>query len=162
MKVLLFVMIGVMATAIAQAETKIGVINMDKLLQNNPQVKKIRADIEADFQKKKKELEKSEKELKTLETELEKKKAVLSEEALRQKQEDFQKQMWQFREAVTKSQSEIQKKQNELLGPVLEQVRKAIAKVAAERGYSLVVSQDSNLLFVGPGVDFTEEVMMVK
>lgn len=71
----------------AQADTKIGVVDMEKMLKLLPRAVKIHAEIETDFNKKKKELEKSEDDLRTLEKDLEKKKAVLSEEALKQKQQ---------------------------------------------------------------------------
>lgn len=143
----------------AWAETKIGVVDMEKILKTLPKSVKIHAEIEADFNKKKKELEKSEDDLHTLEKDLEKKKAVLSEEAIRQKQLDLQKQMAAFREKVAKSQMDIQKKQNDMISPVLEQIKKAIAEVAAERGYNLVMNQDADLLYVGKTTDMTDEIL---
>lgn len=142
----------------AQADTKIGVVDMEKLMKTLPRAVKIRADIESDYKKKKVELEKAEDDLRTLEKDLEKKKAVLSEEAIKRKQEEFQKRLMEFREQVTKNQMDLQKKQNDLISPVLEQIKKAINEVAAERGYALVLNQQPDLLYVGPTNDMTDEI----
>lgn len=104
-------------------------------------------------------MEKSEDDLLTLEKDLEKKKAVLSEEALKQKQQSLQKQILEFRDQVTKSQMDLQKKQSDLFTPVLDQIKKAISEVAAERGYALILTQEQNLLYVGKSVDITDDVI---
>lgn len=143
----------------ARADTKIGVVDMEKIMKTLPRAVKIRADIESDYKKKKTELEKAEDDLRTLEKDLEKKKAVLSEEAIKRKQEEFQKRLMEFREQVTKSQTDLQKKQNDLFSPVLEQIKKAITEVAAERGYGLVLNQQPDLLYVGSSTDMTSEVV---
>src|SRR5437868_6390710 len=115
----LFLFLGVMAAAIAHAETKIGVVDMEKILLTLPQAKKVKDDIDSEYKKKKAEFEKTEASLQNDEKELEKKKAVLSEDALKQKQEEFQKKVMEFRESVVKSQTDIEKHHRELIVPVL-------------------------------------------
>lgn len=158
-KYLILVMAWAAISPAAWADTKIGVVDMEKMMKVLPRAVKIRAEIETEYKKKKSELEKSEDDLRTLEKDIEKKKAVLSEEALKQKQQDFQKRIMDFRELVNKNQGDLQKKQSDLLGPVLEQIKKAIAEVAAEKGYALVLNQEPNLLYVGSAVDVTDEVL---
>ena len=158
-KYLVLVMAWAAISPAAWADTKIGVVDMEKMMKTLPRAVKIRAEIETEYKKKKSELEKSEDDLRTLEKDIEKKKAVLSEESLKQKQQDFQKRIMDFREQVTKNQVDLQKKQSDLIGPVLEQIKKAIAEVAVEKGYALVLNQEPNLLYVGKAVDVTDEVL---
>lgn len=158
-KYLVLVMAWAAISPAAWADTKIGVVDMEKMMKTLPRAVKIRTEIEADYKKKKTELEKSEDDLRTLEKDIEKKKAVLSEEALKQKQQDFQKRIMDFRELVTKNQMDLQKKQGDLMVPVLEQIKKAITEVAAEKGYALIFNQEPNLLYVGKAVDVTDEVL---
>jgi len=143
----------------AWADTKIGVVDMEKMMKRLPRAEKIRTEVEADYKKKKIELEKTENDLRTLEKDLEKKKAVLSEEIIKQKQQDFQKRLTEFRDLVTKNQIDLQKKQVDLITPVLDQIKKAIAEVAAERGYDLILTQEQNILYVGKSADVTDEVL---
>lgn len=158
-KLILIILAWAALSPAAWADTKIGVVDMEKMMKTLPRAVKIRAEIETDYNKKKKELEKSEDDLRTLEKDLEKKKAVLSEEALKQKQQSLQKQILEFREQVTKSQMDLQKKQSDLFTPVLEQIKKAISEVATERGYALIFTQEQNLLYVGKSVDVTDDVL---
>ncbi|HWU44071.1 MAG TPA: OmpH family outer membrane protein [Bdellovibrio sp.] len=148
-----------MAAMVAQAESKVAVVDMQKAIQSTSAGKKAKADLESDFNKKKKELEKKEADLKKMGEELEKKKSVLSEEALGKKQTEFQEEMLKYREVVGKSQSEIQKKEMELTAPILEKMKKVIAKLAKEKGYSLVLENSQAILFSAAENDLTDDVI---
>jgi outer membrane protein len=90
---------------------------------------------------------------------LEKKKSVLSEEALGKKQAEFQAEMMNYREIVGKSQLDIQKKERDLTAPILEKMRKVIANLAKEKGYTMVIENSQMVLYATPDADMTEEVI---
>ena len=148
-----------LAATMAHAETKIGFVDMQKAIQSTAAGKKAKADLEGDFNKKKKELEKKEADLKKMGEDLEKKKSVLSEEALGKKQAEFQEEMLKYRDVVQKSQVEIQKKERDLTAPILEKMKKVIAKLSKEKGYSLVLENSQMVLFSTPESDLTDEVV---
>ncbi len=149
----------VLATVVAKAETKIGFVDVPKAIQATSAGKKAKAELEGQFNKKKKELEKKEADLKKMNEDLEKKKTVLSEEALHAKQAEFQGEMMKFRDEVAKSQSEIQKRQQELTAPILEKMQKTIAKVSKDQGYSLVLQNTQGVLYATPDADLTDAVV---
>ncbi|MFS4460390.1 OmpH family outer membrane protein [Bdellovibrio sp. HCB2-146] len=149
----------VMAAAVANAETKIGFVDMQKAIQTTAAGKKAKTELEGDFNKKKKELEKKEADLKKMGEDLEKKKSVLSEEALGKKQAEFQEEMLKYRDIVGKSQVEIQKKERELTAPILDKMKKVIAKLAKEKGYSMILENSQMVLFATPESDLTDEVV---
>lgn len=147
-----------MATA-AHAESKIGFVDMQKAIQSTSAGKKAKAELEGEFNKKKKDLEKKEADLKKMGEDLEKKKSVLSEEALGKKQAEFQEEMLKYRDVVGKSQIEIQKKERDLTAPILEKMKKVIAKIAKDKGYTLVMENNQGILFATPDSDLTDEVI---
>ncbi|QDK37341.1 OmpH family outer membrane protein [Bdellovibrio sp. NC01] len=147
-----------MATA-AHAESKIGFVDMQKAIQSTSAGKKAKAELEGEFNKKKKDLEKKEADLKKMGEDLEKKKSVLSEEALGKKQAEFQEEMLKYRDVVGKSQVEIQKKERDLTAPILDKMKKVIAKIAKEKGYTLVMENNQAILFATPDSDLTDEVI---
>lgn len=149
----------VMAAAVANAETKIGFVDMQKAIQTTAAGKKAKSELEGDFNKKKKELEKKEADLKKMGEDLEKKKSVLSEEALGKKQAEFQEEMLKYRDVVGKSQIEIQKKERELTAPILDKMKKVIAKLAKEKGYTMILENSQMVLFATPESDLTDEVV---
>ena len=159
MRNVLIAMSLILSAAIAKADTKIGFVDMQKAIQATAAGKKAKTELEGDFNKKKKDLEKKEADLKKMGEDLEKKKSVLSEEALGKKQAEFQEEMMKYRDVVGKSQVEIQKKERELTAPILEKMKKAIAKLAKDKGYTLILENSQMVLFATAESDLTDEVV---
>jgi len=159
MRNVLVAMSLLLAAAIANADTKIGFVDMQKAIQATAAGKKAKTELESDFNKKKKDLEKKETDLKKMGEDLEKKKSVMSEEALGKKQAEFQEEMMKYRDVVGKSQVEIQKKERELTAPILDKMKKAIAKLAKEKGYTLILENSQMVLFATSESDLTDEVV---
>lgn len=159
MKRMLIAMSLLLAASFANAEFKVGYVDMQKAIQSTTAGKKAKTELEGEFNKKKKELEKKEADLKKMGEDLEKKKSVLSEEALGKKQAEFQDEMLKYRDVVGKSQVEIQKKERELTAPILEKMKKVIAKLAKDKSYGLVIENSQMVLYATPEADLTEEVI---
>lgn len=161
MKQMITIVAGILLTAgMAQAETRVGYVDMQKAIQATTVGKKAKADLEGEFNKKKKELEKKEADLKKMGEDMEKKKAVLSEEVLNKKQGEFQEEMMKYRDLVAKSQLEIQKKERDLTAPILEKMKDIIGKVAKEKKFSLVIEKtEQAVLFADSEVDLTNDVV---
>lgn len=159
MKKMLIVLSLLVTASFAHAEAKIGIVDMQKAIQSTGVGKKAKAELEGEFNKKKMELEKKESDLKKMGEDLEKKKSVLSEEALGKKQAEFQEEMLKYREVVGKSQVEIQKKERELTAPILEKMKKVIAKLAKDKGYSVILENSPMVLYSTPESDLTGEVI---
>lgn len=159
MKRMMIALSLLLAASFAQAETKIAFVDMQKAIQTTASGKKAKSELEGEFNKKKKDLEKKEADLKKMGEDLEKKKSVLSEEALGKKQAEFQEEMLKYRDVVQKSQLDIQKKERELTAPILEKMRKVIAKLAKDKGLTLVLENSQMVLFSTPDSDITEEVI---
>ena len=150
----------VMAAGLVHAaEAKIGFVDMQKAIQSTAAGKKAKAELEGEFNKKKKELEKKEADLKKMGEDLERKKSVLSEEVLSKKQAEFQEEMMKYRDVVGKSQVEIQKKERDLTAPILEKMKKVIEKVAKDKGYSMVLENSQMVLYSNADSDLTDDVI---
>lgn len=141
------------------AEFKVGVVNLQKAIQTTAAGKKAKTELEADFEKKKKELQKKEGDLKKMQEDIEKKKSVLSEEVLAKKQDEFREEMMKFQQVVAKNQGEIQKKEQELTQPILEKMKKIVDKVSKDKGYAMVLENTAMVLFVEPAHDLTDDVV---
>ncbi|WII72024.1 OmpH family outer membrane protein [Bdellovibrio sp. 22V] len=159
MKKMLIAMSLLLAASFANAEAKVGYVDMQKAIQSTSAGKKAKAELEGEFNKKKKELEKKEADLKKMGEDLEKKKSVLSEDALNKKQAEFQEEMLKYRDVVGKSQVEIQKKERELTAPILDKMKKVIAKLAKDKGYTMVIENSQMVLYATPDADLTQEVI---
>jgi outer membrane protein len=158
-KNLLVLMVTLFSAVAVKAEVKVGFVDLQKAIQSTSAGKKAKAELEGEFNKRKKEFEKQDADLKKAADELVKKKAVLSEEAFAKKQNELQEEMLKFREAVSQSQFEIQKKQQDLTTPILEKIRKTVAKIAKEKGYTMVAESGTGILYSEPNADLTSEVI---
>jgi outer membrane protein len=142
------------------ADTKVGYVDMQKAVQATSAGKKAKTDLEAEFNKRKKELDKKKADIEKMGQDLEKKKSVLSEEVLNKKQLELQEEMMKFQKVVGENQMEIQKKEKELTLPILEKMKKTIEKVAQEKQFSIVLERtEQNVLFAQKDVDLTDEVI---
>lgn len=159
MKKMMILLAVLLAGTMAQADSKIGFVDMQKAVQATTAGKKAKQELEAEFEKRKKELQKKEADLKKMGEDLEKKKSVMSEEALQKRQMEFQEEMMKYRDQVGKSQLEIQKKDRDLTQPILDKMRRVIEKVAKEKGMDIVLENTAMVLYAQKANDLTDDVI---
>lgn len=160
MKNTIFMLVTFCSSLVFAAEFKVGIVDMQKAIQTSSAGKKAKKEVEADFEKKKKELKKKEDDLKKRVEEFEKKQAVLSDKVRQEQQADLQKDMMQFREEVGKSQMTIQQRERELTKPILEKLQKIISEIAKEKDFSVVLEKaEQSVMFAKSELDITDEVI---
>ena len=155
----LFILILVFSHQAALAQSKIAIVDIQKIIDESSQGKKAKAILEEEFKIKKKEIEKKETALKKLTDELQKKQSVLSEEAARQKQQELQGEILKFREAVEKDQIAIQKRQSELAAPLLEKISKMVDKIFDKEGFDLVLEKRPGIIRYDAKLDISKLVL---
>jgi outer membrane protein len=149
-----------LSTVAAQAEFKAGVIDMQKVVQGTAAGKKIKKDLEGEYEKKKKEIKKKEDDFKKRVEEFEKKRQVLSDKVREEQQMELQMDMRKFQEEVQKSQMGMQQKEVEGVKPSIEKIQKVIAEIAKEKDLSVVLekSERGGVIWAKSEFDITEEV----
>lgn len=148
------------SAAMAKAETKIGYVDVQKAIQATAAGKKAKETLDAEYGKRKKELDKKKADIEKMNQDLEKKKTVLSEEVMGKKQLELQEEMMKFQKTVAENQMQIQKKEKELVEPILNKLKSVIQKVAQEKGYTMVLEKQSqNLLYAQQDADLTDAVV---
>ncbi len=156
-------MIGLltMAAVSANAEVKIGVVDVQKVVLNTSAGKKMKKDIESEIEKKKKDIKKKEDDFKKRVEEFEKKRQVLSDKVREEQQMELQMDMRKFQEEVQKSQMAIQQKEVEGLKPLVEKIQKVIAEIAKDKDLSVVLEKSDRgggVVWAKGELDITDEV----
>lgn len=160
MKKFIIALAALMVSFSAQAEGKIGYVDVQKAIQATSAGKKAKENLDGEFQRRKGNLDKRKADIEKMGQDLEKKKAVLSEEVLGKKQMELQEEMMKFQKTVAENQVEIQKKEKELVEPILNKMKNVIEKVAKEKGFAMVLEkQGQNVLFAQKEVDLTDDVV---
>jgi outer membrane protein len=140
----------------AHAQTKIGVVNVARLLQESPQAQAASQALEGEFANRKRELQTMERDLKAREEKLTKDGATMAEaerrnqeKSLRDSQRDFARKQNEFME-------DLNVRRNEALGQLQRTVLQEVQTYAKNAGLDLVVA---DALYASPSVDITQQVL---
>ena len=142
--------------AAAQAQAKIGVVNVARLLQEAPQAQAASQALENEFAARKRDLQNTERDLKAREDKLQKDGATMAEaerrnqeKALRDGQRDFARKQNEFME-------DLNVRRNEALGQLQRAILAEVQTYAKTAGLDVVISE---ALYASPSVDVTNQVL---
>ena len=159
-KTALLALVTIAASALplgaAQAQAKIGVVNVARLLQESPQAQAASQSLEGELANRKRELQTLERDLKTREEKLTKDGATMAEaerrnqeKSLRDSQRDYARKQNEFME-------DLNVRRNEALGQLQRAVLQEVQTYAKSAGLDLVVA---DALYASPSVDITQQVL---
>lgn len=162
MKQMILTLALMMVSQAAVAEFKLAYIDIQKAIQTSNAGKKAKESLQVEADKRNKELEKKKSDIEKMREDFEKKASVMSDDARKRKEVELQEEMMKWNQAANKAQTDLQKKEGELLTPIVEKMKKAVEKVAKEKGYAMVIQSNQNaqiVLYSQPELDITEEVI---
>lgn len=158
--VLFIGMCGFLAAQQASADTKIGVVNFQKLLEDSPQTKAAMQALENEFAPRRRELLTMQNDLKARDEKLQREGAVMAEadrakaeKSLRDEQREFSRKAGEF-------QDDASSRRNEELGKVQRYLVGEVQAYASAQGFDLVVAGDT-LLYAKGQLDITPNVLAV-
>jgi outer membrane protein len=142
--------------AAAEAETKIGFVNIERILHDAPLAIKAQKKLEKEFEKRDQDLQKLAKQLQGMQENLDKNGVTMSEADRRNKEvefndlnRDFQRRQRQFRE-------ELNQRRNEEQAAVLERADKTIRQIAETEKFDIIFQE---AVFASSRVDITDKVI---
>lgn len=156
----LSLMIIFVGFSLAQAQTKIAVVNSQDVLEKSLEGKRVLSQLSDQDKKNQDQLAKLDEEIRKLETRLNTQRLTLTEEALLQLNSDLTKKRTErtrLSEDMARDMQELQYRlysrlQNELI-PIIEQIGK-------EKGFDLILDLGrSGAVYINPTIDITEEVI---
>ncbi|MGI4750054.1 MAG: OmpH family outer membrane protein [Janthinobacterium lividum] len=144
---------------IAKAQSKIGYINVNQVVDQMPETKTIQKQIQ-DYQKTfVDQLTTMNNELQTNAQGYDAKKATMTDAARTAKESELQDMNKRLQDYQTKAQQQVGDKSKQLSDPLLAKVRTAIQNVAKEKGYTYVFdTAQTELLVSQPGDDLMPSV----
>ena len=153
LKVALVAVCMVVVSSFAKAQSKIGYINTNQLMELLPEMKTLQTQMQAYQKTFSDQLATMSTELQTKGQDYEAKRATMtdaSRTATESELQDMQTRITSFRD---NAQKQIEAKSNELLKPLTDKVRTAIQAVAAAKGYNYVLDSSQVELIVSPPGD---------
>jgi len=148
--------LAVAAAPAALAETKIGFVNGQKVINESPQAAKAKKKLEKEFEKRDQDLQKLAKQLQGVQEGLEKNAVTMTEADRRNKEREFSDLNRDFQRKQREFREDLNLRQNEEMAGIYERVNKIIKQVAEAEKYDLIIQEG---VYVSPKLDITDKVI---
>jgi len=150
-----FLFVGLSENALAAS--KIGYVEVGRVLQESPQVKKVKDKIRREFAKRDDQLVAEQKKLKKLKEKLTKDRAIMSDAEVKRLERDIIARSRKLKNAQSEFQEDLALRQNEELGKLRKVIAEVIIKVAKKGGFDLVL--ESGVVWANSKVNITDQVL---
>ena len=160
LKVVLVAGCMLLAGNFAKAQTKLGYINFNAVIDQMPEVKILQKSVQDYQQTFIVQLQSMQAELTTKGQAYDKDRVTMSDAVRTVKEtelQDLNKRMQEFQQTA---QQKVGEKSNELAKPLTDKVRAAVAAVAKEKGYTYVIDQQTEPVYALPSDDLTAAVKL--
>jgi len=139
------------------AATKIGVIDMERVLYETPAGKRASEKFEKTRNSKQGELDKQQKQLQKDAADLDKQAGILKPEVLKQKRDELEKKFVELQQLYVKLERDLAGERTNLIQDLLKQANPIIVEIAKQESVDLIVDQ-SAVLFADKQLDLTEKL----
>jgi outer membrane protein len=142
------------------AQMRMGVVDVNRALQETDQGRRARNQIKALFQKRQEELDGRQRALKTLHDQLEKDQNSTDRETLERRMQDYQRQFVEMEQNYLQYQQEIAQRQAELTKQILINLQEIIREIGQRESYTIIFEQ-AGVVWSQPQLDLTDRVVQV-
>ncbi len=145
------------ATGAANAQLKVGVVDLQKVLQGTAEIKQAEADLKTRFGPRQDDLGAAEKELARLQQDFETNQSKYTEAALADLSARIQLRQRQYQRNAQALQDEVSRDRQDILSRVGQRLQEIVKKVAEAKALDLVVDAQSSL-YSKPALDISADV----
>jgi len=145
--------IALAAAALGAAQTKLGVVNMQRAISNTAEIKKAIVDVTTKYRPRQQEIEQLQGELQSIQQQVQSGKlSPAAEQQLRAEGATKERQMQRKDQDL---RDDVDRERNEMVGHATQRMQGIIQKVADEKGLDVVVDT-SNTVYFKAGLDITD------
>jgi outer membrane protein len=140
----------------AQAEGKIGFVNLDRILRDAAPAVRAQKKLEAEFQKREQELARTAEGLKRLQESLEKNAMTMSESERTKREREFQDTTREFQRKQRELREDFNQRRNEELSGILERANRAVRQIAEAEKFDIIFQE---AVYASARIDITDKVI---
>jgi len=144
--------------SLVSAQTKVAVINLQKAVLDSNEIKKASAALESKFKPRQQELEKLQADIEQIQQKIQAGQGKLTPQAEADYQAEGQRKQTTLQRKSEDLQKDVDAERNEVLAKSSKQMQQVVAKIAAEKGYDIVVDV-SNTVFFKPALEITSDAL---
>ena len=156
-KLCLALLVFVSGIQTSVAETKIGYVNVEKILSEAPQVEAVNTAMIERFGNKKDELQSLESEIKEMQENYKRNELVMTEDKLNELKTGIIGKMQNFKQKEALLGQEVTSMRNQELAVLQSSIRSIITEIAESSDYDLVLSE--GVVFASDKLDISDEVL---
>lgn len=151
-------LVALMGVSSANAEIKIGVVDLQKILTTAPQVNEMRNKLKEQFDPQNKEIQEAKKSLQVEVDKFSKNSSVMKEQERKDAQNKIMDQQKKLREKEMAFQQKLMNEQNKTMQTLSDEIQTAVEKVAKDEKYNLVIAKGATA-YNDPSFDITDKVL---
>jgi outer membrane protein len=148
--------VGLVSLGTAAAQSKIGIIDLQKAMLETAELKKAQADMEAKYKPRQEEITKLQQDLQSIQAQMSSGK--LSQEGYLDAQSRGQRDQRDIQRKTDDLQSDVQQERNEVLQHAGQQMKGIVRQIAEAKGLDVVIDV-TNTFYYKPALDITEEAV---
>ena len=148
------------ATPVRAADIKIGIVDLQRALNESAAGKKAKDQFKGEFDKMQDSLKKEKDALDKLKDDLDKKSVVLKDDQRKAMMDDFDRRRTDLRRKLEDSDAALRKKDQELTGSILKDLAVVIQEIGEREGYTVILeNSSSSVLYGSKSIDITDEAI---
>ena len=144
--------------AVASAQSKVAVINLQKAVLESDEIKKASAALEAKYKPRQAELEKLNSEIQSIQQQLQSGAGKLTPQAEAELNAQGARKQRDLQRKSEDLQADVDRERNEILGKSSQKMGDVVKKLAEEKGYDIVVDV-SNTIYFKPALEITNDAL---
>jgi len=140
-----------------QSSGKFGFVNTERILKDSVPALRAQKKIEAEFQKRDRELAGIAAELKRMQEDMEKNAMTMGEAQRRTREREFAELNREFQRKQREFREDLNQRRNEELAQVVEQANRIIRQIAEQEKFDIIFQEMP--AYVSPRIDITDKVI---
>ncbi|MFO7709148.1 MAG: OmpH family outer membrane protein [Desulfobacterales bacterium] len=146
------------ATAFGADGVKIGVVDLQKVLEESNAGKAAQGELKAQRDKMQADLKQRGTEIQEIETRMTREAMVMSKEAREEKEREHRIKVSDFQALQRKYQSDLQDVERKLMGQLQKEISGLVGEMAKKDGYTMIIS-NIGVLYSQPAIDLTQSLI---
>jgi outer membrane protein len=148
-----------LAPALAHAEQKIGIVDLQRALNEVDEGKAAKALLKRDFDDKQKHLDGKKAEFDKLQGELEKQAVVMSEPAKKEKAGDLDRRARELQGLFVQLQKDLSERERDATKGIFDRMAVIVQEIAEADGFTVVLEKGAGVVYAPASLDVTNELI---
>jgi outer membrane protein len=140
------------------AQTKVGVINLQRAVLESAEIKKASSDLETKYKPRQQAVEKLQRDIQSIQQNLQSNAGKLTPQAEADLTTQGQRKQRELQRLTEDLQADVERERNDILGKSSQRMQEVVKKIAEDKGLDMVVDI-SNTIYFKPAMEITTEAI---